>query len=98
MVIEQTIEIPANRRITFDLPPEFPAGERATVIVLAKDNEEEPARRRRSPQEAIEYCHGLGKRLGIRLTSDQLIEMRREDKALEEARYRRMFHKDGDAD
>jgi hypothetical protein len=98
MVIEQTREIPADCRITFDIPPEFPSGERATVLVLVKDREEESARRRRTPQEVIEYCRGLGRRLGVRLTSDQLIEMRREDKALEEARYRRMFHEDGDKD
>ncbi|MDR0638982.1 MAG: hypothetical protein LBG27_08825 [Spirochaetaceae bacterium] len=98
MVIEQTIEIPASRRITFDIPSEFPAGERATVIVLAKDREEKTTPRQRTPQEAVEYCWGLGKRLGIRLTSDRLIEMRREDKALEEAKYRRMFHKDGGKD
>jgi hypothetical protein len=98
MVIEQTIEIPASRRITLDIPSEFPAGEKATVLVLAQDSEKEVTPRRRTPQEAIEYCWGLGKRLGSRLTSDRLIEMRREDKALEEAKYRRMFHKDGDKD
>jgi hypothetical protein len=94
MIIEQTIEIPASRRITFDIPPEFPAGERATVIVLAKDSEKETAPRR-TYQEAVEYCWGLGKRLGVTLTSDRLIEMRREDKALEEAKRQRMFHKEG---
>jgi hypothetical protein len=93
MIITQTVEIPANRRITLDIPPEFPAGERATVVVSAPDSATRiPCRR--TPEEAIEHCRGLGKRLGIRLTSDRLIEMRREDKALEEAQYRRLFHKD----
>jgi hypothetical protein len=90
MVIEQTVEIPASRRITLDIPPEFPDGETMTVLLLAQSREKEVTRRR-TPQEAIEYCRGLGKRLGIRLTSDRLIEMRREDKELEEAKYRRMF-------
>jgi hypothetical protein len=98
MVIEQTVEVPASRRITLDIPPEFPDGERMTVLLLAQSSEKEVTPRRRTPQEAIEYCRGLGKRLGIRLTSDRLIEMRREDKELEEAKYRRMFHKDGDRD
>jgi hypothetical protein len=102
MVIEQTIEIPVSRQITLDIPPEFPAGKKATVLVLAEDKvqdgKKEVTPHRRTPQEAIEYCRGIGKRLGIRLTSDRLIEMRREDKELEEAKYRRMFHKDGDKD
>jgi hypothetical protein len=76
-----------------DIPPEFPAGERVTVLVLGRDSVKETPRRR-TPEDAIEHCWGLGKRLGIRLTSDRLIEMRREDKALEEAQYRRLFHKD----
>jgi hypothetical protein len=98
MVIEQTLEIPPGRRITLDIPPEFPEGERVTILVLGQDGAKESSPRRLTPQEAIEYCWGLGKRLGSRLTSDRLIEMRREDKELEEAKYRRMFHKDGDKD
>jgi hypothetical protein len=97
MTIEQTFEIPPSRRITLDIPAEFPAGERVTVLVLVPDSVKETPRRR-TPEEAIEHCRGLGKRLGIRLTSDQLIEIRSEDKALEEARYHRMFHKDGGGD
>jgi hypothetical protein len=97
MVIEQTIEIPPSRRITLDIPPEFPEGEKVTVLFLSQNGAKESGRRR-TPQEAIEYCRGLGKRLGSRLTSDRLLEMRREDKELEEAKYRRMFHKDGDKD
>ncbi|MDR1576170.1 MAG: hypothetical protein LBS37_09215 [Treponema sp.] len=96
MTIEQTVEVPAGRRITLDIPPEFPAGKRVTVLVVAPDSVTPP--RRRTPEEAIEYCRGLGKRLGVRLTSDDLIAMRREDQALEEAQYRRLFHKDEDGD
>jgi hypothetical protein len=97
MTIEQTVEVPPGRRITLDIPPEFPAGERVTVLVVAPDSVTETPRRR-TPEEAIEHCFGLGKRLGVRLTSDDLIRMRREDQALEEAQYRRLFHKDGDGD
>jgi hypothetical protein len=35
MVIEQTVTIPANHQLHVTVPPEFPAGETATVIVLA---------------------------------------------------------------
>jgi hypothetical protein len=97
MTIEQTLEIPPNRRITIDIPPEFPAGGRVTILVLAQNDVKETPRRR-TPEEAIEHCRGLGKRLGIRLTSDRLLEMRRGDKALEEAQHRRLFHKDRDED
>ena len=34
MTIEQTIEIPANRRITLEVPPEVPAGSAHITIVF----------------------------------------------------------------
>jgi hypothetical protein len=98
MIIEQSLKIPADRRITVDIPTELPTGEMVTVLLLAPGGTKKTPHHQRTPQEAIEYCRGLGKRLGSRLTSDRLIEMRREDKELEEARYRRMFHKTGDGD
>jgi hypothetical protein len=42
-----------------------------------------------TPREAIEKCNGIVK--GI-LSSDEIIAMRREDKALEDVRFRRLFH------
>jgi hypothetical protein len=97
MTIERTVEVPESRRITLDIPDEFPAGKQVTVIVLAPDGWEEE-RGGMTSSEAIEHCRGLGKRLGLRLTSDRMLELRREDKALEEARYRRMFSKAGGED
>jgi hypothetical protein len=35
VIIEQTLTIPANHQLHVTVPPEFPAGETATVIVLA---------------------------------------------------------------
>ena len=34
MTITQTVEIPANRRIMLDVPPQIPAGEKAKVKVI----------------------------------------------------------------
>ena len=38
MTIEQTVEIPASRRIFLDLPPELPIG-RAMITITPKQNE-----------------------------------------------------------
>ena len=35
------------------------------------------------PMEAIKICSGLAKRLGINLSSDEFIEMRRQERELE---------------
>jgi hypothetical protein len=37
MTVEQTVEIPATRRITFDLPISFPVGT-AKVAIVSKDS------------------------------------------------------------
>ena len=77
MTITQTVEIPADRRIT--VPREVPTG--VTVLVF-KPNAETTDRLKN--QEAIENCSGLAKRMGINLSSDDFLEMRRQDKKLEE--------------
>jgi hypothetical protein len=38
MVIERTLAIPADHQLHVTVPPEFPAGENATVIVFAPDD------------------------------------------------------------
>jgi hypothetical protein len=44
MTITQTVEIPADRRITFEAPPQIPVGETARfeVIWLPVNNEKNP--------------------------------------------------------
>jgi hypothetical protein len=83
MVIEQSITIPNNHRIMVDIPPEFPEGELVTVLVLAPGSMPKLTQQR-TPKEAIEYCWGLGERVGSRLTSDRLLAIRREDNVLED--------------
>jgi hypothetical protein len=39
MTIEQTVEIPASRRVTFDLPVTFPVGKaKAALVVYPEEN------------------------------------------------------------
>jgi hypothetical protein len=91
MTIEQTVEIPADHRLTIEVPPEVPTGK--AVITFTPDVTARPRPRLTERQkEAIEKCWGIAK--GI-LSSDESLEMRREDLELEEAKYRRLFPMDG---
>jgi hypothetical protein len=51
---------------------------------------------RMSPHEAIEMACGIAKDCAF--SSESLFEERRKDRDMDEARYRRLFHKDGDGD
>jgi hypothetical protein len=97
MSVTQTVEVPASHRLTIDVPREIPAG--PTVIVFRPAVEsstgmtaQEAMDRglglgpgpRIDPMEAIRRCSGLAKRLGINLSSDEFLEMRRQDKELED--------------
>ena len=97
MNVTQTIEVPINHRLTIDVPLEIPAG--PAVIVFKPVTGISPgmtaqeamdnglglgAGPRIDPMEAIEHCSGLFKRMGINLSSDDFLEMRRQDKELED--------------
>jgi hypothetical protein len=85
LTVTQTLEIPADWRLILKIPPEIPNGK---VILTFTPVSEPPANgntHRLTSREAIEYCRGLGKRMGSRLTGDMSIKWRREDKALEDA-------------
>jgi hypothetical protein len=82
MTIEQTIEIPANGWVHLDLPPEYPAGTSAKVVVTLLESAASATPHRGSHREAIEQCWGIAK--GV-LSSDEFLEMRRKDKKLEDA-------------
>jgi len=81
MSITQTVEVPANHRLTVDVPREIPTG--PVILTFTpktaplEDSEE-------GYMKAIEYCSGLAKRLGINLSSDEFLEMRHQDKELED--------------
>jgi hypothetical protein len=93
MTIEQTVEITENGWFHLNLPPEFPVGASARIVVTVPADADTP--RRPTSQEirdAIEKCSGLTK--GSGLTSDVFLEMRRKDRELEEAQHRKLFHID----
>ena len=49
MTVEQTIEIPASRRITLDVPPQIPAGRTIISFTLASVQRTQTASPTRKP-------------------------------------------------
>jgi hypothetical protein len=83
MTVTQTVDIPADRRITLEVPREVPVGR--TVLIFKPETETfDPIKAR----EAIKNCSGLAKRMGINLSSDEFLEMRRRDRDIELAKDR----------
>ena len=87
MTIEQIVEIPADRRVFLDLPPELPVG-KAKITVTPQP--EKPAA---TIYDAVTKLRGLAKEMGSSLTVEQFIEMRQEDLRIEEKKYDRLFQK-----
>ena len=55
MIITQTVEIPTNRRLTIDIPPEVPAGKaQVEVKVIPFTKEETPQLKKKKTYNAIE--------------------------------------------
>jgi hypothetical protein len=97
MTIERTVEIQSDRRLVLDLPLELPVGRARVAITVTPERNETPEERRQRSREAIERCRGLGKRLGSKVTSDDVIAGHREDLAREDAKYQRLYGKDSAA-
>jgi hypothetical protein len=92
MTFKQTVEIPEDRRLTIEIPPEFPAG--AATLTFTPNPAYPPDEATRARwRKAIEKCSGIAK--GI-LSSDDILAMRRKDRELEEAQHRRLFSLDKD--
>jgi hypothetical protein len=82
MIIEQTIEIPVNRRIFLDLPRELPVGKAKVELTI-------------TPESATQgkTVRPLASLLGIdkgRDTMDTYFARKRADKAKEDAQFERM--------
>ena len=92
MTVTQTVNIPADRRVFLDLPPELPVG-KAKVTVTSEEQTYEVNTAGFSPNEAVQNLRGLAKKMGSTLTVERFIEMKREDRDLEEAEYYRLFEK-----
>ena len=82
MTITQTVEIPADRRITLEVPPQIPAGTTARFEVIWF-----PINKTANNLDtALEKIWTLCKDTSI--TVDSFLEMRRHDNELEENQYR----------
>jgi hypothetical protein len=89
MTIEQMVTIPADHRISLDLPNELPVG-KAKITITPQT--EKPAS---CAYGSLENLRGLAKKMGSSLTVENFLEMRREDLCLEEAKYQRLFQGKG---
>jgi hypothetical protein len=105
MTLQQTLTIPATRRRTIEVPKTQVFGTANVVLTGTRIADKKSREAALSPDvsaspeasDVIEQLRGLGKRLGSTLSVDRFLEMRREDVALEEAQYRRMFHHEEEA-
>ena len=97
MSVTQTVDIPASRRLTIDVPREVPTGRTILVFKPAAEGSvcmtaQEAMDRglgfgsgpRIDPIEAVRRCSGITKRLGFTFSSDDFLALRRQDKELED--------------
>jgi len=90
MTIEQIVEIPADRRVTFEVPPEIPIGATARFEIHCFPQKEAV----NSLDSSLEEIWALCKDASVSVES--FLEERRRDNELEEGRYRKFFTKSGD--
>ncbi|MDR1147739.1 MAG: hypothetical protein LBK66_03830, partial [Spirochaetaceae bacterium] len=90
MTFEQTVEIPANRRLTINIPREFPAS--AAILTFTPKPADTTGKNAQARlQETVKKLRNLAKNCSF--SSEDLFEERRKDRALDEAQYRRLFQK-----
>jgi hypothetical protein len=89
MTIEQTIDIPASRRVLFDLPFELPAG-KAKITITPQAQESSG-----NMYKAVENLKGLAKKMGSTLTVERFLKMRQEDLNLEDEKFKSFFGEKG---
>jgi hypothetical protein len=90
MTIERTVEIPADRRLTIDVPREIPTGTTAHFEIRWVSREKAA----NNLDDTLEKIWTLCKDSSV--TVDSFLEMRRHDNKLEEERYMQSFSNSGD--
>jgi len=85
MIVTQTVEIPADYRVFFDAPREIPVGATARCEIHWFPQKESV----NSLDSTLEKIQVLCKDSPI--TVDSFLEMRRQDKELEEKQFRQFF-------
>jgi hypothetical protein len=74
IALQQTIDVPANRRITLDVPEEIPEGKVQVAFIPLSAGRVKP---RLTPEEALDRLSGMFE--GSKFTVDALLEERRRD-------------------
>ena len=85
MTITQTVEIPANRRFTLEVPPQIPAGTTARFEIMWFPLNKAVNSLDATLVQIQELCRDSS------LTVDSFLEMRRQDNELEEMKLRKLF-------
>jgi hypothetical protein len=85
MTIEQTVEIPANRQITFDVPPQIPTGTTARLELIWFPQRNKADEFNTTLEKIWELCED------VPISVDSFLEERRQDNDIEEERYRKSF-------
>ena len=85
MTIEQTIEIPASRRVFLDLPPELPVGKAKVELTIIPEIASQG-------KNAKPLCSLLGIHKGLD-TMDAYFARKQKDKELEDAQFERNLRK-----
>jgi len=85
MTITQTVEIPANRQIFLNLPPELPLGKAKVTVTPQIETPSDRA------YETATKLRGLAKKMGSTMTVERFLEMRQEDLRLEEEKIKKSF-------
>jgi len=75
MTIEQTIDVPASRRVTFEVPPQIPVGKARILVTPLED----PPKKEISLLSMRGSCKGFD-------TLDAYFARKRADKAFEEGK------------
>jgi len=91
-LIEQTVIIPADHRLRldFEVPPEIPTGATARFELFWSPHKEAADNLDAALDRIWKLCEGSS------LTVDSFLEMRHQDKKLEESKYRRFFNRSRD--
>ena len=85
MTIEQTIEVPASRRISLEIPPQIPAGAIAHLMISWSPQKELTNNLDIALEKIWELCKNSS------ITVDSFLDMRRQDKDIEETQFRQFF-------
>jgi hypothetical protein len=90
MTITQTVDIPADRRVFFDVPREIPVGTTARFEIRWFPRKEAVNNLDAALEEIWALCED------VPVTVDGFLDERRRDNELEEQRYGQFFSKSGD--